>query len=150
MLASLIDTAALKTCWGVCRVFRSLVWPTAAINHQWTEQERVLLHPVSQGLLVLRELLVSLVMLKYLSYMHKLVAQVVFLVLSSELCCLIFVIYLSPPCFPSAVFPHHLPFHLLVFLPSSWGTSYILWWCMIWRFNRIIIYCDSFMIKWNQ
>lgn len=45
-------------------VFRCLVWPTAAIN-QWAEQERVLIDLAFQALLVLRELLVSQVMLKY-------------------------------------------------------------------------------------
>lgn len=45
--------------------FRCLVWPTAAINHQWAEQERVLIDLVFQALLVLQELLVSQVMLKY-------------------------------------------------------------------------------------
>lgn len=45
--------------------FRCLVWPTAAINHQWAEQERVLIDLVFQALLVFQELLVSQVMLKY-------------------------------------------------------------------------------------
>lgn len=53
------QTAAFRP---VCNLqsfaFRCLVWPPAAINHQWPEQERILIEPVFQALLVFQVLLV--------------------------------------------------------------------------------------------
>lgn len=45
--------------------FRCLVWPPAAISRRWAQQERVLIEPVLQALLVFPELLVFQVILEY-------------------------------------------------------------------------------------